>query len=172
MEVTIVADGAAAREVHLGYDRGAQGQPTGNTKSTPKRAPSAATVRKEEAPTEKAPRRIPREAANAKAATAATKAGAQEGADDEDDEVPGTIKSYDATRRILVVSLLNGTSRSFLLSREVKVLVRGTPSRQGLSDPALSAGTRVTILVEAGGRRVRELHVDPRPVAKGKRAAS
>jgi hypothetical protein len=168
MEVIVVADGATAKEVHLGYDRGAQGQPTGNTKPTTKRAPSAALERREEVLTEKATKRVQREAAQA---GAAIRAEAPEGEADEDNEVLGKIKSHDSTRRMLVVSLLNGQSRSFLLSREVKVLVRGTLSRRGLNDPALRAGTPVTVLVEAGGRRVRELHVDPPPVARGKRAA-
>jgi hypothetical protein len=81
------------------------------------------------------------------------------------------VKSYDANRRLLVVSLLNGKSRSFLLSHDVKVLVRGTPSKQGLSDPALKADVPVTVLVEPGGRRVRELHVGPAPAARSKKAA-
>jgi hypothetical protein len=100
-----------------------------------------------------------------------TKAAAREEEDDEDDEIPGRVKSYDATRRLLVVSLLNGKSRSFFLSHDVKVLVRGTPSTQGLSDPALKADVPVTVLVEAGGRRVRELHVGPAPAARSKKAA-
>jgi hypothetical protein len=155
MELTVVADGAKAKEVHLGYDRGAQGQPTGSAKST--------------APQEKTTARLKREAAKAKAP--ATKGGVQETEADEDNEVPGKITSFDPTRRILVVALLNGQSRSFLLSREVRVVVRGTPSTQGLSDPALKAGAPVTVVVEAGGRRVRELHVAPPPAPRAKKAA-
>jgi hypothetical protein len=91
--------------------------------------------------------------------------------EDEDDEIPGRVKSYDATRRLLVVSLLNGKSRSFLVSHDVKVLVRGAQSKQGLSDPALKADTPVTVRVEPGGRRVKELHVRPAPGARTKKAA-
>lgn len=168
MEVTVVADGTTAKEVHLGYDRGGQGQPTGSAKSTAKRAVPTAPE-EGEAPKQTTTGSARRGAA--KGATAATKGAAHEGEADEDDEIPGKITSYDPSRRILVVSLLNGQSRSFLLSRELRVLVRGTPSRQGLNDPALKAGTPVTVLVEAGGRRVRELHVAPPPAARAKKAA-
>jgi hypothetical protein len=72
---------------------------------------------------------------------------------------------------MLVVSLLNGKNRSFLLSHDVKVLVRGTLSKQGLSDSALTADAPITVLVEPGGRRVRELHVGLAPAARGKKAA-
>src|SRR5262249_3910046 len=105
------------------------------------------------------------------AASVETKAAVHEEEADEDDEIPGRGKSYDATGRLLVVSLLNGKSRSFLLSHDVKVIVRGAASKQGLSDPALKADVPVTVLVEAGGRRVRELHVGPAPAARSKKAA-
>jgi hypothetical protein len=170
MEVIVVANGAMAREVHLGYDRGAQGQPTGSPKPAAKGAP-AARPGDEKAPTGKATKRAQREAVEAAAAKA--KAGAREEEEDEDNEIPGTVKSYDPARRLLVVALLNGKSRSFLLSREVKVLVRGTPSTHGLSDPALKAGASVAVHVEPGGRRVREVHITPAPAAsaKSKKAA-
>jgi hypothetical protein len=100
-----------------------------------------------------------------------TKAKVQKEEEDEDDEIPGRVKSYDPSRRLLVVSLLNGKSRSFLLSHDVKVVVRGAASKQGLSDPALKADVPVTVLVEPGGRRVRELHVGPAPAARSKKAA-
>jgi hypothetical protein len=168
MEVTVVADGATAKEVHLGYDRGAQGQPTGSSKSSAKRAATTAPEGTE-VPKPKPAGSARREAA--KAATAATKGAAQEGEADEDDELPGKITSFDPSRRVLVVSLLNGQSRSFLLARDVRVLVRGKVSTQGLNDPALKAGTPVSVLVEAGGRRVRELHVARPPAPRAKKAA-
>jgi hypothetical protein len=168
MEVTVVAAGATAKEVHLGYDRSAQGQPTGSSKPMAKRTAKAATEGGE------APKPKPAGSARgetAKAATAATKGAAQEGEADEDDEFPGKITSFDSSRRVLVVSLLNGQSRSFLLSRDVRVLVRGTLSSQGLNDPALKAGTAVSVHVEAGSRRVRELRVAPPPAPRAKKAA-
>jgi hypothetical protein len=72
---------------------------------------------------------------------------------------------------LLVVSLLKGKSRSFLLFHDVKVLVRGTPSNQGLTDLASRADVPATVLVDAGGRRVRELHIGPAPRARSKKAA-
>ncbi len=105
------------------------------------------------------------------AAAKAAKAEAQEEPADEDDEIPGKVKSYDAARRHLVVTLLNGKSRSWFLASDLKVVVRGTASKLGLKDPALKVGAPVTVFVEAGGRRVRELHVDRAPVTKTKTAA-
>lgn len=163
IEITIVANGSTARELHLGYDRGAQGQPTGTPKATAKRAPAPAGTTGTAAPAGKAATRVQREAART----------ASKDDEDEDNEVPGTIKSYDPNRRMLVVTLLNGRTRSFLLPREVKVVHRGILSRQGLEDPALKAGASVTVHVDAGGRRVRELQVNPAPAAttKSKKAA-
>ena len=96
---------------------------------------------------------------------------AEEEGDDEDDEIPGKVKSFDPARRILVVALLNGKNRSFLLANDVKVVVKGTPSKQGLKDSALKDGAVISVLVEAGGRRVKELHIAPAPAARSKKAA-
>ena len=88
-------------------------------------------------------------------------------------EIPGKVKSYDPERRppVLVVTLLNGQNRSFFLGSDVKLLVGGRASRLGLKDPALKVGTPLTVIVEPGGRRVRELHVSPTATAKSKKAA-
>jgi hypothetical protein len=106
------------------------------------------------------------------AAKAAPKARAQEEEDDDDNEIPGKVKSYDLERRppVLVITLLNGQNRSFFLGSEVKLLVRGRASRLGLKDPALKVGTSLTVILEPGGRRVKELHVSP-PAAAGSKKA-
>ena len=78
------------------------------------------------------------------AAKGATKVSTPGEEEDEDDEIPAKVKSYDTLGRtpVLVVTLLNGKSRSFFLSSEVKVLVKGTTSKLGLKDPAIKAGVR------------------------------
>ncbi len=81
------------------------------------------------------------------------------------------MKSFNADRGVLVVTLLNGKSRSFILARDVKVVIRGAASKKGLRDPAIKEGTVVTVLVEEGGRRVRELHIIPLAASKAKKAA-
>src|SRR5262249_3545417 len=69
--------------------------------------------------------------ATSKAATKeGTKARAQ-APDDDEDEFPGKVKSVDPTKRILVVTLVNGSDRSFILARDVAVLIR--PERAGIA---------------------------------------
>jgi len=159
MELTVVADGGTAKEVHLGYSRREPDEST-KEKSSAKGRPSASEEGK----------KAPRDAGKL-AKGSGTKAVAREEDDDDDDEIPGKVKSFDAARRLLVVSLLNGKSRSFLLANDVKVLVKGAASKLGLKDSALKEGASVTVLVEAGGRRVRELHVSPLPAARSRKAA-
>jgi hypothetical protein len=170
MELTIVPDGSTAKEIHLGYSRRESDDASGQPKSSASRKPAPALERSGVASTDKATKKELREAVKVAAKTA-TKTGANEEEEDEDDEIPGRVKSYDATRRVLVVTLLNGKSRSFFLSNDLKVVVRGTPSKQGLRDPALKADTPITVLMEPGGRRVKELHVAPALAARSKKAA-
>jgi hypothetical protein len=170
MGITVVADGSTARELHLGYSRRERADSANRPKSSAKPGTPPTEERREGATVDAVKRRGSRDTGKL-APNVGTKAAVHEDEADEDNEIPGRVKSYDATRRLLVVSLLNGQSRSFLLSHDVKVLVRGTPSKQGLSDPALRANVPVTVLVEAGGRRVRELHVGPAPAARSKKAA-
>jgi hypothetical protein len=170
IEITVVADGNEAKELHLGFRHREHADTANQPASSAKPAIPTTAERRERAPADAARGRASSETGRP-AATAGTKAAVHEEEEDEDDEIPGRVKSYDPTRRLLVVSLLNGKSRSFLLSHDVKVLVRGTPSKQGLSDPALKVDTAVTVLVEPGGRRVRELHVGPAPSARSKKAA-
>ena len=69
-----------------------------------------------------------------------------------------------------MITLLNGKDRSYLLSKDVKILVKGTASKQGLQNPMLKPGIPVAIITEAGGRKVKEVKVAPTPAAKGKKA--
>jgi hypothetical protein len=170
IEITVVADGSAAKELHLGFRHRGHADSANHPTSSAKPGIPTAEERRERAPADAERARVSSETRQP-TANVGTKAAIHQEEEDEDDEIPGRVKSYDATRRLLVVSLLNGKSRSFFLSHDVKVLVRGTPSKQGLSDPALRANVPVTVLVEAGGRRVRELHVGPAPAARSKKAA-
>ena len=160
MEVTIVANGAMAEEIHLGYDRSHAGVAAGATAakgtSKPGPAPAAAAAAKGGA------------AGGPPKATSAGPAAKPAAADeeDEDDEVPGTVKSYNPERRLLVVSLVNGTSRSFFLSKDLKVMVGRAVSKAGVADPALKPGAHVIVLLDNGGRRVNELRVEPAPAVR------
>jgi hypothetical protein len=62
---------------------------------------------------------------------------------------------------LLVITLLNGKDRAFLLARDVKVTVNGRASRDGLSDAAIKPGMPLTVVTEAGGRKVKEVKVTP-----------
>jgi len=167
MEMTVVASGPSAKEIHLGFSHRATGGARGSETTA-----ANASATKEKRGGDATTRRAAKTKVNAKkGAEAATKSAASE-EDDEDDEIPGTVKSYNADRRLLVVSLLNGTSRSFFLSRDLKVLVKGTASQSGVADPAIKEGAHVTVLVEEGGRRVKELHVDPAPPARRAKKAA
>jgi hypothetical protein len=148
MDLTVVASGATAKEIHLGFRHR---EPAGEA------AKHKAAIKTKSAATK---RFAPKAAAD------------EEEADDEDNEIPGTVKSYNAERRLLVVSLLNGTSRPFFLSRDLKVQVKGAISKHGVADPAIKEGAHVIVHVEEGGRRVRELHVDPAPPARTKKKAA
>jgi hypothetical protein len=163
MELTVVASGSTAKEVHLGISRRQRdaASPGGETAAKPKAAAGTAS----NAPAAQT------KAAMKKGLTAAAKSAAPEDEQDEDDELPGTVKSYNAERRLLVVSLLNGTSRSFFLSRDLKVTVGRTASAKGVEDPAIKDGARVTVFLEGGGRRVKELHVNPPASARAVKKA-
>jgi hypothetical protein len=98
---------------------------------------------------------------------AATAAATEE---DDEDEYPGKIKTFtsNGNRHQLVVALLNGKNGSYMLARDVKVFVKGKPSTKGLDDPAFKEGTPITVYTEAGGRRVKELHILEPPAAPAK----
>jgi hypothetical protein len=59
------------------------------------------------------------------------------------------------------IGALAGKDRSFMLAKDVKVLVKGLASRQGLEYPALQAGASIEVITDQGGRRVMELKVTP-----------
>ncbi len=166
MEMTVVASGATAREIHLGFSRRA----SGGANAQEKTAARAPTTREKGSGTTTTPPEKGNVFAK-KGAEPSTKAAAAE-EEDEDDEIPGTVKSYNPDRRLLVVSLLNGTSRSFFLSRDLKVQVRGATSKEGVADPAIKEGAHVTVLLDEGGRRVKELHVNPAPPARRTKKAA
>jgi hypothetical protein len=90
--------------------------------------------------------------------TAAPKVEKEE-AEDDDNEFPGKVKSVDPAKRMLVITLLNGKDRSFLLPSDVKVTVNGRSSRRGLSDASLKTGNSLTVVTETGGRKVKEVKV-------------
>jgi hypothetical protein len=157
MELTVVATGTTAKEVHLGFqhrqaDEKEGAQPT-------REATKPASEKGQPIPT-----RRPVSAGESPAKPAA----GQKEEEEEEDEFPGKIKRVDPTRRMLVISLLNGKDRSFLLSSEAKVLVKGTASKEGLRDAALKTGIPVTVVTEPGGRKVREVQVNPVPTRSRK----
>lgn len=166
LEVTVVPEGKTAKEIHLGYDRKDADEKPSETKSSPKGAPKQSDARGTSAPAETAKKTESKTPAKTPTKGAAGK----KDEDEEDEEFPGKVKSVDPTKRLLVITLLTGKDRSFLLSKDVKIQVRGATSKQGLQDPAIKAGIPVTVVTEEGGRKVKEVKVAPPPAAKGKKA--
>ncbi len=146
MDVTVVASGSAAKELHLGFSRRGSGAVT---------APGSGSA-----------------ASKAKAVKEAAEkrgAGAKEMDEDEAEEFPGKVKSFDPAKHTLVVTLLNGEDRTFTLAEGATVTVKGTASKKGLEDPAVRPGAAVMVVMDAGGKKVKEVHVGP-AAAKGKKA--
>jgi hypothetical protein len=165
--VVIVAEGNTASEVHLGFARDAEA----NAGKAGSAEPAARTTRPRptETETEPATKSIRPRTTPAETEPASRTTGKAAGkTEDEDDEaeIPGRIKKMDASRRVLVVTLLNGKDRSFILPSDVKVLVRGAASRQGLHDPALKAGTHIDVVTEEGGHKVKEVKILPASTRK------
>jgi hypothetical protein len=158
LDITVVPTGTTAKELHLGIYRREAGESTEKPQTVAKKKMSRKAREDADAEAAKA---VTKNATPKTVAEAATKTAADE--DDEDDEILGKVKSYNTSsgRHLLVVTLLNGKSRSFFLAKEVTVLVKGKPAKGGLEDPAIKEGTPVTVLTEPGGRRVKELHVEP-----------
>jgi hypothetical protein len=149
--VTVVAQGATAAEVHLGFARDANEAVAGQPKTTTAQPRVITKLRKP----------APVEPSNPQASEQSSRTSKYPPQEDEDTEVPGKIKSFDPSKRILVVSLLNGKDRSFMLSKNVAVLVRGTASKHGLQDPAMRAGTKITVITDEEGRKVKEIEIVP-----------
>jgi hypothetical protein len=78
-----------------------------------------------------------------------------------DNEYPGKIKSVDADRHMLVITLLNGHDRSFMLSSEAKVTLAGHALKKGLSDASLKPGVKLTVVTESGSKKVKEVQLTP-----------
>jgi hypothetical protein len=79
-------------------------------------------------------------------------------------DIAGTIKSLNPAKHLLVVTLTDGTERSFLVPKTAKVSVGETVSENGLSDAQLKAGMSVTIVTE--GRKVKEVKATARSLKK------
>jgi hypothetical protein len=147
MELTIVAKGTTATEVHLGFSRRTEG--TAATKTTKEKATTTTTDNAAAKTTEA------KGVAKGKAKPAADEE------EDEDREILGTVKSVDPAKHILVITLLNGKDHSFMMAKDTPILVKETASKKGLEDPALKAGARVHVVTDAEGRKVKEVKVDP-----------
>jgi len=143
-----VAEGSAATEIHFGFTPGG---------SQEKAEAVRGAARVTRAPTTPEATRTPTSPGVVRSTSA--KPATKSDDDEDEEEVPGKIKSFDPARRILVLSLLNGTTRSFLLPRNVPVEVGSTASKKGIEDPALKAGATVTIFTEEGGHKVKEVKV-------------
>jgi hypothetical protein len=153
--VTIVPDGNTADEIHLGFAKDAVGA---EHKETAKQGT------KTESRTETASKTS--KSSTTEATTASRnkqKEAAKQAEDDDEDEILGHIKSFDASKRLLVITLLNGKTRSFILAQNVPVHVKGTTaaSREGLNDPHLKAGAAIIVVTDEGGRKVKELKIAP-----------
>jgi hypothetical protein len=132
--VTIVADRNNAAEVHLGYAKDASDEPAVSKPKSKSAQPAATNPNKQEAAKKQAE-------------------------EDDEAEILGHVKSFDSSRRILVVTLLNGNSRSFILAKSVPVLVKGRASKEGIEDPALKTGAAVTVVTDEGGKKVKEVKI-------------
>jgi hypothetical protein len=142
LHVTIVGAGTSASQVLLGVDHKAKSGDAATSKTT-------AGFRGDSA---------------AKGEAAKT----EEAADDNDNEFPGKIKSVDADKNILVVTLLTGKDHSFMVGSEAKLTIGARVSQKGLSDPALKPGATVTVVTEEGGKKVAEVKVNgPRGTRRG-----
>jgi hypothetical protein len=86
---------------------------------------------------------------------------------DEDNDFPGKIKSVDADKHMLVVTLLNGKDRSFMVGSDAKVTVGRRSSTKGLSDPAFKAGASLTVSTEEGGHKVKEVKLSAGGAMRG-----
>jgi hypothetical protein len=157
-EVTVVAEGDVASEVHLGFARESSGEESAEHAKTAKKGAQPA-AQPENTPQSRVSRKVPASAAPTAAKSGIKHADAKKLEDEDEEEIPGKVKSFDATRRVLVVTLLNGKSRSFFLAKEVPVHVKGKVSTRGLQDPALKTGASITIVTDERGRKVKELQL-------------
>lgn len=182
LPITVVANGSTAAELHLGYDRKGHAA-TGTTRtpatSTPRASrenPTANDSGTSTTPSTPAPPTSTTRTSRFRGLGESKRAAAKDSAkseeeEDEDSEFPGKVKSFDPAKRVLVVSLVNGKDRSFLLATDVKVMVNSRMSRRGLNDPALQTGAPLTVITEAGGRKVKEVKVNTAAKTRVRKAA-
>jgi hypothetical protein len=165
--VIIVANGNTAEEVHLGFAKDAHGLAAARANEVSRKGTTEESTK-----TNDRTRVANAAPADTEAAATRHKVATKMEEQDDEEEIPGHIKSFDATRRLLVLSLRNGKSRSFLLPRDVPVEVKGSakPSSLGLKDPALVEGAFVTVVTDEGGRKVKELKVVKASEARRRRA--
>jgi hypothetical protein len=133
LSITVVANGNAATQLLLGVDR--KSAKSGDTAASKTGTSRSSGFRGEDA------------------------AKSDESADD-DNDFPGKIKSVDADKNLLVVTLLNGKDRSFMVSSDAKLTIGRRVSQKGLSDPALKPGASLTVMTDEGGKKVKEVKVD------------
>jgi hypothetical protein len=161
LPVTVVANGDTTDQLFLGYDHRSS-----EVSSARASSPSNSGSSSPGAPL--SPGRTSRfRGLRESGRSAETTAGRSEADEDEDNQFPGTIKSVDPARRMVVITLLNGKDHSFLLPSDVKLTVDSRPSRQGLHDSALKPGISLAVITEAGGRKVKEISVVAAKPPKG-----
>jgi hypothetical protein len=170
--VIIVADGNTADEVHLGFAKDATGAGGDHTKAVTQGTQGQNqkdTV--DRSRVAKYPPQTPAEIAKAAKAAASHKE-ATKLEEDDDEEIPGHVKSFDSSRRILVLTLFNGKTRSFLLAHDVPVHIKGATaaSGHGLNEPQLKEGAFVTVITDDSGRKVKELRIAPASEVRRKKA--
>jgi hypothetical protein len=136
LSITVVANGQAATQLILGVDH----------KAKPADAGTAATS-KTGATTDRS------SGFRGDGSTAKDEEGA-----DEDTEFPGKVKSVDADKNTLTVTLLTGKDRTFPVG-DAKITIGRRVSQKGLADPGFKAGVAVTIVTEAGGNKVSEVKI-------------
>jgi hypothetical protein len=165
LPITVVADGKTAAELHLGYDRKArEGSETTTPTRTRRTTTPSTTDNSNDSGTTTPSTTTPSTSTTRTSRFRGTDSGratgkntAKDEDEDEDTEFPGKVKSVEPSRHMLVVTLVNGKDRSFLLAHDVKVLVNNRESSEGLSDASIKPGMSVTVITEAGGRKVKEV---------------
>ncbi len=152
----MVASGETATELHLGFDRKAR---KGTSSTNGASGTSSETNSSDSTP---APVRRTSRFRGILGSKSSTETPAKtDEAESEDNDFPGKIKSVDPARRLLVITMLNGKDRSFLLSRDVKITVNGHASRLGLADTLVKPGIPLIVVTDEGGRKVKEVRITP-----------
>jgi hypothetical protein len=160
LSITVVASGEAATELHLGFDRKARKGASSTSTSSSSNGSTSESSSSDSTPEPVRRTSRFRGLLGSKPATETPPAKSDE-AESEDNDFPGKIKSVDPTRRMLVITLLNGKDRSFLLARDVKITVNGHASRLGLADTLVKPGIPLVVVTDEGGRKVKEVRITP-----------